>query len=231
VRFTGKVQRKPLALLKAIVALGGEGVREDRLSEILWPEAEGDAAHLALTTAVHRLRRLLADERALTRQGGRISLDEQTCWVDVWALERLLDRSEARLHGSVAGGGWTETVRLVDRASTLYRGAFLADEPDAPWAIPTADRLRRRLVRVLSEVGRRWTEAAQWDAAAREYERAVDVDSCAEGCYRQLMTIYRRLGRPAEVEAIYERCRQSLADVLGTTPSAETEGLRDVGPS
>ncbi len=57
VRFTGKAQRKPLALLQALVAFGGQRVREDRLSEALWPDADGDAAHQALSTTLHRLRR------------------------------------------------------------------------------------------------------------------------------------------------------------------------------
>ena len=225
-RFTRKVQRKPLALLKAIIALGGHDVREQLLTDALWPDAEGDAAQIALTSAVYRLRRLLGHEQSVRRQDGRVSLDERTCWVDVWALERLLDLVNAMLSDGLDDDAWSEIVRLVDRASVLYRGALLADEPDAPWAIPTAERLRRRLVRLLCEVGGRSMQAAQWDAAARLYERAIDVDPCAEDGYRQLMTIYRRLGRPADVETLYERCRQSLAEILGTSPSVDLERLR-----
>ena len=42
VRFARKVQRKPLALLKALIAFGGRTVREDLVMDALWPEAEGD---------------------------------------------------------------------------------------------------------------------------------------------------------------------------------------------
>ena len=58
-QFSGKVQRKPLALLKAIIAFGGRNVREESLLDALWPDADGDAARFALTSAIHRLRRLL----------------------------------------------------------------------------------------------------------------------------------------------------------------------------
>jgi tetratricopeptide (TPR) repeat protein len=44
---SGKQQRKPLEMLKALVALGGRDVREESLTDILWPEAEGDVAHRA----------------------------------------------------------------------------------------------------------------------------------------------------------------------------------------
>ena len=40
-QFKGKVQRKPLALLKAIIGSGGRGVREEVLIDVLWPEGEG----------------------------------------------------------------------------------------------------------------------------------------------------------------------------------------------
>ena len=64
VQVAGKVQQRPLALLKAIVALGGREVAEERLAEALWPEADGDGAHQALAVTLHRLRRLLGREEA-----------------------------------------------------------------------------------------------------------------------------------------------------------------------
>ena len=75
VRFAGKAQRKPLALLQALIALGGQRVREARLTEALWPDADGDAAHQALSTTLHRLRRLIgrqAGELRLRRQMGLV---------------------------------------------------------------------------------------------------------------------------------------------------------------
>ena len=70
-------------------------MREDSLIDALWPDAEGDAAHFALTSAIHRLRRLLGREEAIIRQDNEVSLDDRYCWVDVWAVERLLARAEA----------------------------------------------------------------------------------------------------------------------------------------
>lgn len=42
-RFDGKAQRKPIELLKVLVALGGRDVPADTLIDILWPEpGQGD---------------------------------------------------------------------------------------------------------------------------------------------------------------------------------------------
>ncbi len=42
-----KKQNKPLELLKALIAFGGKAVTEEKLTDALWPEADGDAAHHA----------------------------------------------------------------------------------------------------------------------------------------------------------------------------------------
>src|SRR5439155_423229 len=91
-RFAGKVQKKPLSLLKAVIALGSPGVPEERLMDALWSDAEGDAARRSLTSAVFRLRRMLGHEAAVLRGGGEVALNPASCWVDVWAVDRLLGR-------------------------------------------------------------------------------------------------------------------------------------------
>jgi hypothetical protein len=45
-QFTRKVQQKPLSLLKALIALGGKEVREERIADLLWPESDGDIKQL-----------------------------------------------------------------------------------------------------------------------------------------------------------------------------------------
>ena len=170
VRFARKVQRKPLALLKALIAFGGRTVREDLVMDALWPEAEGDAARVALASALHRLRGLLGREHAVLRQEGQLSLDTRLCWVDVWAVERLLGRAETAANPR----------ELTRKAADLYRGAFLDErEVELPQATALAESLRRRLLRQLVRVGRQ-CEQANRQEAVDWYEEALRVDPCAE---------------------------------------------------
>src|SRR5262245_2024767 len=213
IQFSRKVQRKPLALLKALIAFGGRAVRESLLIDALWPDAEGDAARVAFASALHRLRALMGSERAIVRQDGKVSLDAGSCWVDVWAVERLLGRAEA---------GQTESLR---KAVDLYRGAFLdGQEAELPQAATLADALRRRLLRQIVRAARQCEEKDR-QQAVDWYEHALRVDPCAEDVYRSLMNAYHALGRSAEVAESYRRCRAALAAHRGTRPSAETEGL------
>jgi len=213
--FPRKVQRRPLALLKTLVAAGGRPVREDLVTDAFWPDAAGDAARMALTSAVHRLRTLLGHERAVLRQDGLLSLDARMCWVDVWAIEHLLARRDA---GSLRDDD-------VRKAVGLYRGVFLAgEEGEIPQATALADGLRRRLLRQINQLARQH-EATDGARAAEWYEEALRIDPCAEDTCRLLMRAYHQLGRRAAVADVYGRCRSALATHLGGIPSPETERL------
>jgi ATP/maltotriose-dependent transcriptional regulator MalT/DNA-binding SARP family transcriptional activator len=220
VTFTGKVQQKPLALLKLLVALGGRDVPETRLADTLWPDATGDAAHQAFAATLHRLRVLVGHPHALRLQDGRLSLDPQHVWLDVWTFERLLREAERieRLDGA-------RFLALLGRAVALYRGPFLGPEGSAEWAVSAAERLRSRFLRASGRLGRHWTESGDWERAIDAYERALAVEDLAEEFYQGLMTCHARLGRHAEALRAYARCRRALAATLGVEPSPATQAL------
>ena len=69
VKFHKKTQQKPMDLLKAIIALGGRDVSEEELTDLLWPDADGDSAHRVFDTTLYRLRHLLGVEKAIELRG------------------------------------------------------------------------------------------------------------------------------------------------------------------
>lgn len=225
VRFDRKPQRRPMDLLKVLVALGGRDVPVDRVCAILWPEAEGDAAHHAFETALYRLRRLIGIDAAVTVAGGRLSLDNRHCWVDVWAFERVLSRIDRLVHGRDTGRRRERLAHLMDRALELYHGDFLGAEAGESWTIRLRERLRSKFVRRLAEIGAAWEAMQEWDRAAACYEKGLDVDDLVEVFHQRLIACHAALGRKAEALVAYRRCRRTLSLVLGIAPSAETEGL------
>ena len=218
-RFEGKSQKRPLALLKAIVALGRREVPEVRLADALWPEAEGDAAQQALATTLHRLRRLIGVE-AVQRQGGLIGLDPTRCRVDLWACERHLDGVENALPDDAQ-----LALAALKPALTLYRGPFLHGDEEAPWALPARERIRNRLLRAVTATADALHANGDNCAAIVCYEHALALDELAEACYRSLMRCHLDSGRRAEGLAVYRRCAELLDQVLDCAPSAETEAL------
>ena len=169
---TGKAQRRPLALLKVLIACGGEQVSEARVTDTLWPRVDGDSAHRSFTSALHRLRKLLGEDRAVVLHEGRLSLDRRYFWVDVWAFERLTADIDAE----------TDAARIekqADRLLGLYRGPFIGDEVDAAWAIQPRERLRGRFDRAIVKLCRHWIDSGQQERARAFYEKCLEIDALA----------------------------------------------------
>ncbi len=218
--FSGKARQKPLELLKALIALGGQDVRQEQISDALWPDADGDRAQRALITNIHRLRKLTGHERAIVFQNQRLSLDRRYWWVDVWAVELLMDRVEESIKG---GQGGVERISgLLEEVLSLYKGAFLEGETIPPPVLSRRERLRKGFIRMHESAGTFFEDLGDWRKAVRIYNNALEVDDLAEEFYQRLMICYRNQGRMAEAMAVYERCRTVLDAVLGIAPSVKT---------
>ena len=215
--FGRKVPRKILALLKALIALGGTAVSESALIDALWPDEEGDAAHGAYTMAIIRLRKLLGEPDLLVQQGGSLSLDRRSCWVDAWsfsdAADQIMDPSSEAARNNAAS------------ALMLYKGSFLSADLDAPWSAPMRERLRTKFIGLVSKQGQQLEAGQQYAAAVSLYERGLDADNLVEEFHQGLMRCYARLNRNAEALAVYVRLKQLLSLALGVQPSNSTQVL------
>lgn len=227
--FSGKVQQKSLALLKALIAFGGRDVREEQLADLLWPDAEGYAAHSAFTTALSRLRQLLGIEKAIRFQDGRATLDPRYCWVDAWAFERASGQADAiwreRQRKAKGGVGIEEGMRLAERAITMYKGHFLQADVGHPWTASLRERLRDKYLRLIARAGGHLEQTGEWQKAVEYYTKGLHVDDLAEEFYQRLIVCHCQLGQHAKAMGVYDRCRSVLSANLGIAPSPTTEAL------
>jgi len=223
--FPRKVQHKPLLMLKVLVALGGKDVPEEQMTDILWPEAEGDLAHQSFATTLRRLRKLLGNEKAVSLREGRVTLDARHCWVDVFAFESLLARVDADARSSDAYSDGAHAAYLAEKAIALYRGPFLAAEASHPWAVGVGERMRSKFLRAVGFLGRFLEKEGRWAEAVASYRRGLEVDDLAEVFYQRLMICHQRNGQVAEALAVYNRCSKTLSAALGVAPSADTEAI------
>ena len=216
-----KESRKPLDLLKLLIALGGGPVPVDRLCGALWPDAPGDAARNSFDNTLHRLRKLLGGDCQLLLQAGGLSLDSATCWTDVAVLEACLVELGAQRHDLAA------TRALAARALTLYGGPFLPGEDEIPELVAARTRFETHFRRELTQAGHRLAVAGQDAEAAALYERVMEQQPLAEDVCRHLIACLLRLGRRAEAFDAYRRCRQQLSVLLNLAPAPQTEALID----
>jgi pentatricopeptide repeat protein len=224
-KFTGKVQRRPLLLLKALITLGGKEVREEQLLDLLWPDSEGDAAHSAFTTALSRLRQLIGLEKAIRVHGKTATLERRHCWVDAWAFERICELSEDLWKGSRLRSNSSEMEQFTEKAIHFYKGHFLPTDDEQPWTVPYRDRLRTKFRRLAVRLGDYLEEGGQWKKAVEYYEKALEADDLAEELYQHLMTCYFKLGQWTEAIKVYHRCKNALSSSLGIEPSPKTQAI------
>jgi LuxR family maltose regulon positive regulatory protein len=211
-RSSRKAQNKPLELIKLLCALGGAAIHQSRVTDILWPEATGDAAEQALNTTLHRLRNLLKHDQAIRLEDRRLSLDPRIVWVDALAFDRIAHHPERIDKNS------------LQTALNRYRGHFLEGE-SAAWALTFRERLRSHFLKLSERLGSLLEQEEDWPAAIDCYHRVIEIEPVAENCYRRLMICHSRLGRRAEALAVFQRCRRALLTHLGISPTRELQDL------
>ena len=215
---TRKTQKKPLELLKALIAFGGEEVSENVLSDSLWPEVDGDRGHQNLKSSVHRLRKILGHEQALLVQGSRLSLNTDYCWVDIWAFEQLFQQGTQVDQPGKSG---------LEQAIALYHGPFLGTDCNAPWALSRRERIRTQFLRSIVKLGSDCEAAKRYAEAIDFYNRGLEIDDLAETFYQRLIVCYLKMGQRAEAAEVYFRCSRTLFNRFGIGPSEKTTALME----
>jgi DNA-binding SARP family transcriptional activator len=226
--FSGKVQKKPLEMLTCIVSLGGKNISREQLTDLLWPDSDGDQAQSAFHTTVSRLRHIIGTDESIEIKGGRVSLNPRYCRLDTWTFERLVQRMDAQWtemsdSGKVDAGEIAKGMALGEKAAGAYGGPFLPGE-DMPSVLMARKKLRKKFNYLVVSCGKRLEAAGECEKAAMLYEKAIDTDETVdEEIYRGLMTILMHRGDSGRAIELYIQCRKILAMTLGTKPSKKTE--------
>ncbi len=215
--FEGKVQKKPLELLKSIVSVGPRGISIHLLCEMLWPDSSPEQARTAFKVTLSRLRKLVDVANVFEMTDTRIALNSDVVRVDCVQFEMLADTIEAPGNHSLTS--------LVQQFISVYRGRFLGNEPCNRWLQYARERWHARMVRVVVAAGTRIEADGDIDSAIALYARAVEHDTTSEELHRRLIAIFMVQGEHAEATNVFRRLRQSLSLTLGVMPSEKTLAL------
>ena len=214
--------RKPMELLKAIIALGAHDVQVATLIDHLWPDADGDTAQRTFAVTLHRLRRQLGDDKALIMKAGTVGIDLRVCWVDVAAFERLTrDRDVPRTPNLPPDVALRTAVADL---KSLYQGPLLPGEESVSLVLALRQRWHTRFLATVSKWGTELEDLGDTDAAVDLYRHALEVDGCAETVCQRLMRCLAQAGKHAEAEEAHRFCRDAIeaAGLGGSVPGAES---------
>lgn len=212
--------RQERRLLAILLAARGQTVTTDRLAEWLWPAAPHPAA-TTLRSAVSALRRALepagspraSSRYILTRPGGYAWNTASGVWIDVEEFLALTEPLPAPAEAGLA------------RAIALYRGDFLEDQGEAPWALRERERLRERYLWAVQQLAAARSRAGEYAAALELVQRGLDVAPLHEPLWRELIRAQMLSGDAAGALRSYERYRTALDRELGAMPSPQTQAL------
>jgi DNA-binding SARP family transcriptional activator/tetratricopeptide (TPR) repeat protein len=160
VTLSAKADQKPLVLLKAVIAAGGNDISKKTITSMLWPDSPAQDAGNKLSITLHRLRKLLCVKDAVRLSNGRLSLNRALCWVDADLLLKRLDHVSSLLQSCV-GSSYKRFADQAEQMLASVRGPFLLDD-EQPWAIHARRKMTDRLIKLA-------------DALVRQYETSEDM--------------------------------------------------------
>lgn len=201
-------------------------VSRDELVYALWEDEVPDTWDTTINALVSRLRRLLrltpdSDVVGIRGEVGRymlqlppvVFIDYERARSGVHATETLLRRGEY-------DAALSEARVALEIAS---RGFLIGEE--ALWIVGERQALRDIQVRALEATVEAELGRGNPTLAEIESRELLKIDPLHESGYRLLMRSLADGGKAAQIPAIMQRCRQSLAEYAEMTPSPDTERL------
>jgi DNA-binding SARP family transcriptional activator/tetratricopeptide (TPR) repeat protein len=212
--------RKAVAIL-ALLGAEGRAFARDELAALLWPDADGPAAHGALRRTLSSLRSATGGTTVVVDRA-RVVLADDGVRVDLAELEGL-----ARAAGR----------RSLAAAAELARGPFLAgfnlrDSADFDdWRAGRAVAVERIVLGVLDRLATANQAAGDLPGAIAAASRRLDLDPLDEAGHVRLMELFAQSGDRASALRQYRLCVATLDRELGVAPlestTARYEAIRD----
>jgi DNA-binding SARP family transcriptional activator len=214
------------SVLSACVLLVRAGVptRRDVLVATFWPDATMDKGRSALTTAIWRIKKVLARLAGL----GLRTIDDlivlelaQGVVVDALALRQatVTARSEGALLSS-------ETQIVLAEAVERCNGVVL-EGCDAHWAMVDREHLTGLYLAALQLLMRGAEARGDWADALVWGRVLLEADPLNEAVHHQMIALYARAGERRRAVMQFETLRRLLRDELGVAPDADTVALRN----
>jgi DNA-binding SARP family transcriptional activator len=196
------------------------------LAKLLWPDSLPPSWDGALSAIISKLRSILGTvglDGTATLAGAfgcyQLRLPPET-WVDVEAAVEALHSAETSIRNGRPEEAWGQD----DIARYIARRPFLPGE-EGVWVDRIRARLRDVLVRSLDCASVSRLVSHDPDLALKAAEESVHLEPFREVGWQHLMRAQFATGNRAEALRVYERCRKTLAEELGISPSPQTEAV------
>src|SRR6266508_934566 len=211
---------RPRALLAVLLLDANEVVSTDRLVDELWGGRAPATAVKAVQNHISQLRKILGDNRLLTRGRGYV-LAVAPGELDLERFEQLVDAGARAL----AQGDAEAAAEALRGALSLWRGPALAEFAYESFAQRPAARLEALRLGALENRIEADLALGRHAELVAELDELVASHPLRERLRAQLMLALYRSGRQAEALEVYREARRVLDEELGLEPGEELREL------
>lgn len=209
---------KAKALLKLLALNRGQWLHREQVLETVWPNLKQAAADHNFRQNLHYIREAFAAHDLtppiVIADRSMLALTDDAR-VDV---ELFRERAQAAC-------GARTNPELYERALSMYRGDLLPEDLYEDWTQSHREEITALHRRLLSELAQLHELNNRSEAAIQLSEELVRLDPLDEEAHRALMRLHAESGNRQRALRVYERCRTTIREELGTGPSEETEIL------
>ncbi|MGC4046787.1 MAG: tetratricopeptide repeat protein [Armatimonas sp.] len=185
----------------------------EELCDLLWPEADLEAARTNLRTALANLRKTFQDELILTQGYTHVQLNQSLFTADVKLFEDKLKQAKN-----------AQSSVLYQEALRLYQGPFLPNCYDS-WALTERDRLTEQYLNAAHELSQLLEAGNNLDEALQIARQALSVAPLRDELHGEVIRLLLCSGEAAMAQKHYEDFAQQLEEQLGLEPSPEVQRL------
>lgn len=204
-------------LLAAYLAsMAGQYQARSKLCALFWEDRSAEQARASLRNALAAIRTILGDHVLIANRDA-VMFDAAFISADIHELELLAKAGSDKV-----------VAETAQRLSAAFLDGFdISAEELTEWIEFERTRCRNLSETLLASTAERFAEQGDESAAVALAQRLVALDPYRERSHRLLMRLYARQGERSLAIAQFQRCRQLLADELGTEPSPQTIALAD----
>jgi predicted ATPase/DNA-binding SARP family transcriptional activator len=208
--------RPAQSLFAYLILNAGSRHRREKLAGLLWPVSTESNARNNLRQALWRIRKALQQkpsdrEAYILADNFTVGFNQDTAYrLDASDLEQEIPRDWSADH--------------LMRILSVYEGELLPGFYE-DWIVLERERLRAIYEIKVQLLLDRLVLEEQWRDVVEWGERWIATGEAPEPAFRSLMIAYRGLGDAANLANVYQRCLETLREILGIEPSSETVAL------
>ncbi|HWQ15617.1 MAG TPA: BTAD domain-containing putative transcriptional regulator, partial [Roseiflexaceae bacterium] len=213
-------RRKVRSLIKLLALAHGYRLHREQLMDLLWPDADPQAALNSLHQALYLARRILepggsARGRYLLLQHESVTLaPPELVWVDVTAFEAAAAQARQR-----------QDPAAYRAALALYSGELLPEDRYEEWASARREALHQEYLALLRELTRLAEAGADYALAIETLHKALAADPAHEEVHRDLMRLYALSGARQQALRQYQALQEVLRRQLDLEPDIHSQRL------